>query len=389
MVNTMRGSQTVALRTPNRVRSLLSLVLIFWLSGATVVAIAGEVEDALLASSVQALDIRGVERALRLGAKVTNVQTGQSVSLIYRAVLKMSLNTSAIDPPLEVQAKQFPPARRMQEVDRIRKQARADAEERALPVLRRLFKEGARHKPSENILSVPVSLGAVKILRLLLDNAADPHARFKGYAPIERAAMDAQTAAYDLLVSFGARPISAIDAAQLRMTRAAQWNDIDGMERALREGANVNRTDSCGTTALVAGLSNLFERDFKSETIDWLVGKKVDVNAEVTVGCDENSGHTALLALLSSPMLGELQMNLDLPTALLAQKLVDNGADLTTQDREGNTPLHFAVRWNLLEVTRILLSKSASQRIENKAGKTPPMLSPSSEMTNLLRRHIQ
>ena len=363
-------------------RALLSLVLTSCLFCANSV-LAGEVEDALLLSSVNELNIRGVERAFRLGAKIPQSQNAKSSSLIYRTILAMQSQAIVVS---ESRMNEIPKEQRPREYERVQKQVRADAEERALPVLRRLLKEGARHKPSEGVLSIPIRYGAVRVLKILLDNAADPHSRVEGYAPIEMAAMYEQKAAYDLLVSFGVRPMNAIEAAQLHLSRWAELNHIDGMEQALRDGASINGADSCGTTALVAAFSNPFTRDVQIEVIDWFLDKKANLNGTVT-GCSEHNGQAPLHTLLAPPMDGRRMpaKSYDLPTAFLVLKLVENGADLATQDREGNTPLHYAVKWNLLEVTRVLLEKGAPLGIANTDGKTPPALIQSKEISDLIR----
>lgn len=57
--------------------------------------------------------------------------------------------------------------------------------------------------------------------------------------------------------------------------------------------------------------------------------------------------------------------------AALAGFLIDNGADVTVADEEGDTPLHNAARIGDLELIGLLLERGADPRARNNHGQTP------------------
>ena len=57
--------------------------------------------------------------------------------------------------------------------------------------------------------------------------------------------------------------------------------------------------------------------------------------------------------------------------------LLDNGADVRTYDKKGNTPLHFAASSGHFEVTRILLGHNAEIDSRNYNGSTPFLIASS------------
>lgn len=350
-------------------------------------AYAGEAEDALLLSSVAELDIRGVERSLRLGAKISTAEKGQRESLIYRAVDAMSNHVSD---SIHAAARSGVKKTRA-EIDKMDRQFVAEAEQRVMPVLVRLLRDGARHWRGEAILREPIQVGALRVMRILIEHAADPHGRIGGYSAAAFATKYDQLSAYKLLVSFGAKALSPQEAAQLSMTHAAQTLDTEKIERALREGATINGSDTCGMTPLVAALSNPFTRDVQVEKIDWFIAQGAAPN-DAVVDCGDAHGRTPLHALFSWPMIGDgsEKMNAyDLNSAYIALKLIASGADVNIKDKKGNTALHLAVSSNLLYAVRFLIDKGASIDTPDAHGVTAIKLARSAEMTNLLLRRTQ
>lgn len=57
--------------------------------------------------------------------------------------------------------------------------------------------------------------------------------------------------------------------------------------------------------------------------------------------------------------------------ANVARLLLDCGADINTQNDEGQTPLHTATGMERIEVIRVLLERGADVGAEDKRGRTP------------------
>lgn len=54
-----------------------------------------------------------------------------------------------------------------------------------------------------------------------------------------------------------------------------------------------------------------------------------------------------------------------------AQLLLDSKADVNTQNKKGDTPLHAASRMGSLELVQILIDAGAKAKVKNEKGKSP------------------
>jgi ankyrin repeat protein len=59
----------------------------------------------------------------------------------------------------------------------------------------------------------------------------------------------------------------------------------------------------------------------------------------------------------------------------LAKIIIDNGADLNTQDRNGNTALHYCVYYRNYKLMELLVKEGANINIQDNNGNTPLQLS--------------
>jgi ankyrin repeat protein len=174
------------------------------------------------------------------------------------------------------------------------------------------------NRPAPNVL--PNEHSALDVMRLALAMGADPDAQLTRQAPY-RAKLDRGND-------------TALTGGTTALARAAKAADVPAIELLLEYGADASLAtrSQVNPLMLAAGVGNA-EQDttgrFKTEadiitTIDILLGQGLDINAT------DSGGRTALHG-------AALQGFNEVVAAL-----VERGADLTTRDRDGLTPLDHA-----------------------------------------------
>ena len=126
----------------------------------------------------------------------------------------------------------------------------------------------------------------------------------------------------------------------------------------LKHGAGValNKPDKHNETPLLLAIRR--DRFKLAETLI-RVEYGTDTNAE------NNKGMTPLHMLSESDSEDEHIIH------HLAQVLLKNGADVNRRDKDDETPLHLALRWDRFMLARILLENGADANAENNQGMTP------------------
>jgi len=87
------------------------------------------------------------------------------------------------------------------------------------------------------------------------------------------------------------------------------------------------------------------------------------INSDSLRYIDENGNNLLTLAAIK----GNFQM---------VRLLIDNGYSPNTCNNDGQTPLHFAIRYNYTRTVNILIHNGADETVENKEGKLPWEMAP-------------
>lgn len=132
------------------------------------------------------------------------------------------------------------------------------------------------------------------------------------------------------------------------------FRNIDGEKRAaimeMLDHVDTQRND--GKTPLL--LVQLLDYNATTELTMTLLDKNVDVNKA------DNAGNTALLLHIDE------HCNKD-----VVKELIRAGADVNVKNRNGDTPLHLALRRGNDMVGRFLIKKGADYNVANNSGETP------------------
>lgn len=161
------------------------------------------------------------------------------------------------------------------------------------------------------------------------------------------------------LLSKGA-DINAADGDGINAVMIAAYEcPVEIIEAMIARGARIDTVGKSGTTMLMLGAE-------RPEVVSFLLAKGFSVNAK------NNDSLTALmLAVCPSSRLntydnGVLAQKLD-----AAKILITNGANVNDKDKEGFTPLNYAVFCRSSESVSLLLTNGADVNTRDKAGQTP------------------
>ncbi|KAH6665133.1 ankyrin repeat-containing domain protein [Halenospora varia] len=210
-------------------------------------------------------------------------------------------------------------------------------------------------KHAEEILKVLLKAGGdidmegpKDIIKLLLDNGANPHVienTEDGYAPIHRAAIHCRVEGLKLFLDLGADANAKSKFLQTPLMLAAGLGKIDTMEMLFQHGADLNSQDEEGCSAIHYSVSSS-----QVEATSWFLDRGVDVNSE------NNKGATALY------------MSAQNGHQVIVEYLLEKGADVNSKMRNGATPLHISAQNGHQVVVEYLLEKGADPRSTYKYG---------------------
>lgn len=319
-------------------------------------AFSGELEDGLLASAVERLDKRGVEIAIRRGAKLNERLKHSDAPTVLKTPVQLVLGTL---------------------IDHEDPKAPDKAEE----ILRLLFAKGAKLTGDRDELFPVLAYGHGHLLTLLLDNGANPHQRIYGYLPTELAIKHNHAKLLPILYARNSPKVSAEDAAQIRFVQAASRQDKSAMQLALADGAQVNMPDVAGKLALVQLFSMPLIDPIGYEAAKWLI---FDAGADAKASELGDEPTTALHRVIAR----NSYRPDDYPsTAAIVSLLLDRGADVSAEDFLGRTPLHYAASSGNHLAAQVLLKSNAKVSPRDKLRKTPLDLAKSRKVILLLREY--
>ena len=131
--------------------------------------------------------------------------------------------------------------------------------------------------------------------------------------------------------------------------------EIESLQEALDNGANINARDNTGRTALsYAAADSFYHNTGSNEIIEFLLENGANVNTQ------DNNGNSALIWAIT-------YSNLE-----FARILLENGANPNIPDHQlDETPLHLAVQIPYIDMVELLLENGANPHQLNIAGDTP------------------
>ncbi len=221
----------------------------------------------------------------------------------------------------------------------------------------------------KTLLHRAVTLGNQKVVRLLVQHHADVGLKDRyGYTAIHLAMIhhqnDLQKRRALLSALIKEQDKSILNIPNLRGTPplhcAIENYDVEVVKILIENGADLSATDKNQITPLFKALYSPRDLDGRRDRREEIVKLLLEA-APDSVNQPDNQGVTPLCVAV---------YNFDL---LMLQELLNNGADVNSQDEKGNTPLHVAIRTGGFCKIMIeeLLKKGADVDIPNKAGLTP------------------
>lgn len=255
------------------------------------------------------------------------------------------------------------------------------APDRVERILRLLFSKGARLTGARDELFVPLAGGHSRILKLLLENGANPHTRVYGYLPTELAIKYGQDHLLSILYGRGAAKIAPKAAAQIRFVQAASRQNLSAMLQAVSAGARVNQPDVAGKYALVQLVSLPLIEPNGYEALKWMLFEaKADVR--VTETGDEST--SAIHEIIKWNSFKEEDLS---TTAGIVTVLIEAGSDVSAQDSMGRTPLHWAAQTGNYLAAEALLRNSAKVAARDNMKRTPLDLAKSRKVIEILLQY--
>lgn len=376
-----------------RVAAFVLMLLVASAQAAT-----GVPEDKALIDAAFSLNLKGVRAALAQGAN-PNVKRLERSPLggttLMPVLLLVVLGQPARDTWLQASANKDEWVGVGQSIDQTRTE-----------IAQALFDAGATlvrlDDTSRSILwNTSIRMGNVDLIQLLIDHGASVSKKVfpEDVTPTELALIEGQRTAYELLVSRGGASVDDASSAQFALLAAAERSDIGGMERAIKDGAQINKVIA-DQTALMVAVAGYIYTEAQLTAIKWLLDH----------GADPNVGSRFDLPLhrfvfASSFTLNELsrwreedlrairpssRQDFDVHRVRALNReilirLLKAGAKMSTKNNYGWTPLHYAARLDNLMAAEILILEGAKIFLRDAIDKAPVDYAVSAAMIRFLQ----
>ncbi len=253
---------------------------------------------------------------------------------------------------------------------------------------------------SATILILAVDHGDTDVVRNLLElkridvNAKD---RF-GRTVLMKACWRVDTSIIKMLLQYGA-DIKETDKegnTSLHTLAEVRSKSVErAMEILIKNGADINTRNRAGCTPLhYAALND------RSDVVKFLVSHGADVNAQtrysstplhIAMGDVFGTG-TAFIdsdpRYINADTMAPYQQILDSNDAEIAEILLQHGADMNVIDRQGNTPIFWAVIYERYTGLKILLDHGADIYVKNNKGLTIADVAKSRRIKDLIKYYM-
>jgi len=257
----------------------------------------------------------------------------------------------------------------------------SDVESNIVSILKLLMDAGARVQFRDiTILHGPAIHGYPRVTEYLLTKGAAPEGRDRsGLTPIMLAAEYNHPHVMDVLIKYGAKPLSEREIMQIQLCKAANDGEANKLKELLKNGASAKPYMLEHKYDL--WLSPLHEAviSMEVELVSILLLNGADANFEH----ETLYGHgTPLHCVLYNPFSGYSKEKKQ-----IAKLLIDANAHISARNKNEETPLHLASKTNDIEIAKLLIEAGAKLMDRDKDGKTPLDYAESAEMITLLKAH--
>jgi ankyrin repeat protein len=373
-------------------------VVLMLIASAGASAATGLSEDRALIDAAFDLNLRGVRAALAKGAN-PNVKRFEKSPLggviLTPVLLSAVLGQPAKDGWLLAGSDKDEWAGVGQSIDETR-----------TAIAKALFDAGASlvrlDDVSRSILwNTSIRMGNVGLIGLLIDHGASVSKKIvpEDVTPSELALMDGRQGAYALLVSHGGSPVDGASSAQFALLAAAERSDVAAMERAINGGAHINKVID-DQTALLVAVAGCIYTEAQVSAVRWLldhgadpnVGSRFDLPLHRFVFSSSytltNLNELREEELRATTQTSARQFDGQRVRALHREvliRLLKAGANVSTINNYGWTPLHYAARFDNLMAAEILIMEGAKISERDGNFKTPLDYAETGAMIELLK----
>lgn len=214
----------------------------------------------------------------------------------------------------------------------------------------------------------------IKYIEKLLDFGVDINLQNKieGKTALMAAANNTESVkTIKLFLQRGAQIDREDDGGSTALVYASTYGAPENLELLLKEGAEVNHQDYSGETAL-----------FVAARRGYLPAAEILLKNGADIEHEDIHGKTALFEAITNPRGTGIGIERKLE---VAKFLLKKGADVNHRNKDGRTPLFTAILENTEEMVRLLLKNGADINIKDNKGQTPLFAATQMNNANLVK----